>query len=157
MKLSEVKIALLSTREVRFELPDGTFVPAHFHITEVGENIRNFIDCGGTVRQEKKINFQLWQADDFDHRLSAGKLLDIIQLSEQALGLSDAEVEVEFQTETIGKYSLAFNGGHFELKPTQTACLAEDQCGIPERKPKIKMVDLGGDAGSCCTPGGGCC
>ncbi|MEI7863404.1 MAG: DUF6428 family protein, partial [Planctomycetota bacterium] len=31
-------------------LPDKSFVPAHFHITEVGRVQKDFIDCGGTVR-----------------------------------------------------------------------------------------------------------
>ena len=27
-------------------LPDGSFVPAHFHVTEVGRVQKDFIDCG---------------------------------------------------------------------------------------------------------------
>jgi hypothetical protein len=27
---------------------------------------KNFIDCGGTIRNEKLINFQLWHANDFN-------------------------------------------------------------------------------------------
>jgi len=36
MKLSEVKKALESVNEIKFELPNGSFVPVHFHVTEVG-------------------------------------------------------------------------------------------------------------------------
>lgn len=69
MKLSEVKNHLRTLEKVDFELENGTFVPEHFHVTEVGVVSKQFIDCGGTVRNEKVANFQLWDADDFEHRL----------------------------------------------------------------------------------------
>jgi hypothetical protein len=157
MKLSAIKHALQELQTVAFELPNGNFVPAHFHVTEVGMISKNFIDCGGTVRQEKVINFQLWQANDFDHRLAPQKLIGIIALSEKVLGLEDLEVEVEYQGETIGKYGLEFNGNHFLLTNTMTDCLAQDKCGIPAQKPKVKLADLQQANSGCCTPGGGCC
>lgn len=82
IKLSEIKSTLPDWGELQFVLPSGVKVPAHFHITEVGQINKKFIDCGGTVRAEKVINFQLWEDGDFDHRLGAKKLLDIITLSE---------------------------------------------------------------------------
>ena len=69
MKLSEVKNQLSTLETVTFQLPNGTFVPEHFHVTEVGLVTKNFIDCGGTVRNETVVNFQLWDANDFEHRL----------------------------------------------------------------------------------------
>jgi hypothetical protein len=157
MKLSEVKEALSKADSVVFQLPNHSFVPAHFHITEVGLITKNFIDCGGTVRQEKIINFQLWEANDFDHRLAPSKLLGIIEKSEAIFNFDDLDIEVEYQTDTIGKFGLDFDGISFQLTNKQTACLAEDACGIPASKQKIKLVDLGSDAAACCTPGGGCC
>ena len=154
MKLSEIKTILPTLENVEFQLENGTFVPKHFHVTEVGQIIKNFIDCGGTIRTEKVVNFQLWNADDFEHRLKPNKLLNIIQLSEEKLGMEDGEIEVEFQSETIGKYDLEFNGKHFILKNKQTACLAQDACGIPEAKVKVNLADVGT---SCCTPNSGCC
>jgi hypothetical protein len=138
-------------------LPNHSFVPAHFHITEVGLITKNFIDCGGTVRQEKVINFQLWEANDFDHRLAPNKLLGIIEKSEAIFNFDDLEIEVEYQTDTIGKFGLNFDGISFQLTNKETACLAEDACGIPASKQKVKLVDLGSSASACCTPGGGCC
>ncbi len=155
MKLSEVKQALSGLSTITFLLPDGQQVPEHFHVTEVGAITRHFIDCGGTERIEKKVNFQLWEAGDFDHKLAPQKLGNIIDLSIHRLGLGDLEVEVEYQRETIGKYHLAFNGNQFLLVPSQTACLAQDKCGIsPEQleKPKVKIGEQ-----NQCTPGGGCC
>ncbi|RDI49532.1 DUF6428 family protein [Flavobacterium glaciei] len=156
MKLSEIKKQLSTLDNVAFVLPNGTYVPEHFHVTEVGMITKNFIDCGGKVRNEKVVNFQLWDANDFEHRLKPKKLLDIIALSEQILGIEDYEVEVEFQAETIGKYDLGFNGAAFTLLNKQTACLAEDQCGIPVAKQKVVLSDMGNQNTSC-TPGGGCC
>ncbi len=155
MKLSEIKTILNTATAVNFVLPNGTKVPQHFHVTEVGQITKNFIDCGGTVRNEKVVNFQLWEAGDFDHRLAPQKLLNIITLSEKTLKIEDSEIEVEYQSETIGKYNLEFNGADFLLKATQTNCLAIDKCGIPEEKQKVKLSDIQNQ--STCTPGGKCC
>lgn len=157
MKLSELKEKLNGMTTVSFQLPNGSTVPAHFHITEVGHVQKRFIDCGGTTRLEDRICFQLWEAEDFDHRLQAEKLLQIISLSERTLNLPDEEIEVEYQSDTIGKYQLACNGNSFELVSTQTACLAEDKCGIPPTKLKLNLVELSPSTKTTCTPGGSCC
>lgn len=156
MTLSEIKSKLPQLSQLTFLLPDGSSVPAHFHITEVGQVTKRFIDCGGTLRDEKSINFQLWEDGDYDHRLGAKKLLDIIQLSEKVLGLEDLEIEVEYQGDTIGKYGLDFNGEAFVLTKTMTDCLAKDKCGIPAQKPKVSLATLS-SASSSCAPGSGCC
>jgi len=155
MKLSEVKEILTTAEAVNFQLENGTRVPEHFHVTEVGVITKNFIDCGGKVRQEKVANFQLWDADDYAHRLKAGKLLNIISLSEKVLGMEDLEIEVEYQAETIGKYDLGYDGTNFLLLSKQTACLAKESCGI-EEAPKKGIINLVA-GGNVCTPGGGCC
>jgi len=157
MKLSVLKTLIPTLETITFQLENGTFVPSHFHVTEVGQIIKNFIDCGGVTRTEKTVNFQLWNADDFEHELKPGKLLHIISLSEEKLGIEDGEIEVEYQSETIGKYGLEFNGEHFLLTNKTTACLAPDLCGIPKDKPKFKMIDLATNPSNSCTSGGGCC
>jgi len=81
MRLSEIKEILPALKNVEFQLENGTFVPEHFHVTEVG----------------------------------------IIKLSEDKLGIEDAEIEVEYQSDTIGKYDLGFNGNTFVLKNKATA------------------------------------
>ncbi|MDQ3191075.1 MAG: DUF6428 family protein [Bacteroidota bacterium] len=155
MKISELKNHLSTVLEVNFELQNGTLVPEHFHVTEVGVVTKNFIDCGGKVRNEKVANFQLWDANDFEHRLKLGKLLNIIALSEKVLAMEDLEIEVEYQTETIGKYDLDFNGKNFVLISKQTNCLALDKCGIPSEKLKVSIADIAKQ--NECTPVGGCC
>lgn len=156
MKLSEVKNALNQLENVTFLRPDGEPVPAHFHVTEVGLITKRFIDCGGTIREESVVNFQLWTADDFDHRLSTEKLKAIIELSEKKLGLDeDFEVEVEYQMDTIGRFGLEFNGESFLLEVIQTDCLAKDKCGIIP--PVLPVIKVGSVSQSNCAPGSGCC
>ncbi|PZF74858.1 DUF6428 family protein [Taibaiella soli] len=155
MKISELKSALKNLSAIVFKLPDGTILPMHFHVTEVGLVTKHFIDCGGTERKETMANFQLWEAGDYDHRLAPQKFLHILNLSSPILGSDDLEIEVEYQQNTIGKFGLDFNGCEFLLQSKQTACLAQDACGIPEKK-KISLSELTIQS-SCCTPGGDCC
>ena len=165
MKLSALKNHLANLSAINFQLPDGSAVPAHFHVTEVGLVTKHFIDCGGTERRETVANFQLWEAGDYDHKLAPQKFLHILDLSKKILGESDLDIEVEYQqgptgNSTIGKFGLDFDGESFLLTPKQTACLAQDACGIPAAaaKPKISLAVLGTAAAeACCTPGGGCC
>lgn len=155
MKLSEVKDKLNQLETISFKLPNGDLVPNHFHVTEVGKVTKHFIDCGGTVRNEEVVNFQLWNANDYDHRLHPEKLLTIIELSEKVLGIENLEIEVEYQAETIGKFGLDFDGKSFLLTNKQTDCLAKDKCGIPVEEPKQNVSEA--TANNACAPGSGCC
>ncbi|MXV38973.1 hypothetical protein GO491_09865 [Flavobacteriaceae bacterium Ap0902] len=155
MKLSELKNHLNNLDQITFKLPSGTMVEPHFHITEVGQTQKKYIDCGGTLRDEKMISLQLWSANDYEHRLNPQKFLDIINLSQGQLNLEDAEIEVEYQGDTIETYDIDFDGINFLLKSKFTDCLAPDKCGIPTEKPKIKLSNLNKD--SACTPSSGCC
>lgn len=156
MRLSEIKNHLNNLDTIAFQLPNGDLVPSHFHVTEVGKITKDFIDCGGKVRKEEVINFQLWEANDYDHRLHPEKLLKIIELSEKTFQFRDVEIEVEYQgTATIGKYGLDFDGRNFLLTSKLTACLAEDACGIPKQKSRIRISELG--KVNSCDPNSGCC
>lgn len=158
MKLSEIKNSLKVLETIAFQLPNGDLVPNHFHVTEVGKVTKHFIDCGGTVRNEEVANFQLWEANDYDHRLHPEKLLSIIELSENKLQIPDLEIEVEYQMkETIGKFNLEFDGKNFLLTSKLTDCLAKDKCGIPPEKLKVKIGGWKAKETSCCTPNSDCC
>ena len=152
MKLSEIKSILNTVETVNFQLENGTFVPEHFHVTEIGAITKHFIDCGGTVRNEKVANFQLWDANDFEHKLKPAKLQKIIALSEKVLEMEDLEIEVEYQSATIGKYDLGFDGYSFILLSKKTACLAKENCGIP--KQDLQLSDL---ETTSCSSDGNCC
>lgn len=157
MKLSEAKSILGQLETIAFQLPNGTLVPNHFHVTEVGKVTKHFIDCGGTVRKEEVVNFQLWNANDYDHRLHPEKLVHIIELSEKILEIGDLEIEVEYQADTIGKFGLDFDGTNFILATKHTDCLAKDQCGVPAEKQKIQLSELQETTTNSCGPGSGCC
>lgn len=155
MKLSEFKKILNTLSDLSFIETDGTPVAKHFHITEAGLITKHFIDCGGKERIEKTINFQLWVADDTNHRLKPEKLIQIIGIAQRLFNEQDLEIEVEYQTETIGRFKLDFDGKDFLLRPTRTACLAEDHCGIPEKR-KLNLSELIKNP-TTCSPGGNCC
>lgn len=155
MKLSEVKNHLNSLEQITFMLPNGELVATHFHVTEVGRITKHFIDCGGTVRNEEVANFQLWNADDYNHRLHPEKLVHIIELSEKVLELEDLEIEVEYQGDTIGKFGLDFDGTNFLLTTKHTDCLAKENCGIPSKKPRTRLSEL--QKTESCSPNSGCC
>lgn len=158
MKLSQLKNFLRQRREYAIALPDGSLVPRHFHVTEVGEITKNFIDCGGTLRRQRVASLQLWSADDYDHRLAPEKLISIIELAETQLGLGDLEIEVEYQGEaTIQKFGLEAGDGELRLQPMLTDCLAKDACGIPPRKKAVSLAAFTAAANGGCTPGSGCC
>ena len=158
MTLHEFQANLSQVTEIRFQLSNGLQLPSHVHITELGWISKNYIDCGATKRTENYISFQLWYANDLDHRLTPQKIQSIISASLPLLPSTDYELEVEYQLEsTIGKFGLAFADGYFVLTPTTTACLAQDHCGIsPDQMPtqsqqgtwKVKTT---------CNPNSNCC
>jgi hypothetical protein len=116
-------------------LPDGGFVPAHFHVTEVGRVQKDFIDCGGTVRSSAACVLQVWVADDRDHRLDSTKLARILDLAAPLLKTADLPVEVEYEDGRVSQFPVSAAevtpaGVLFHLGTKHTACLAPDRCGI---------------------------
>jgi hypothetical protein len=47
MKISEMKQALAGLDTVNFRLRTGDYLPAHFHVTEIGLISKYIVDCGG--------------------------------------------------------------------------------------------------------------
>ena len=143
-------IAAAGEKSVRFVLPDGGFIPAHAHITEVGRVDREFVDCGGEMRKTSFCCLQAWVADDEDHRLPAAKLASILHRALEPLRLSGLPVEVEYEDGFVSQFPVvAVEAGDVvlvRLGTKHTDCLAKDVCLPPATV---------GD--SCCTPGSGCC
>ncbi|MFO0847590.1 MAG: DUF6428 family protein [Gemmataceae bacterium] len=130
-------------------LPDGSFVPAHFHVTEVGRVQKEFIDCGGTARSTTACVLQVWVADDTQHRLDTTKLAKIIQIGTPLFPSMNLPVEVEYENGLVSQYPVGGaevtpSGVLLHLGSKHTACLAQDRCGV---------VPLDG---ACC-PTPGCC
>jgi hypothetical protein len=138
MILSELKKLLAENtyRNVRFVLPTGSKVPPHAHVTEVAQVDKRFIDCGGTFRTETICRLQTWFADDTDHRLTAGKLLAILDKSASFLESENLEVDVEHEAPFISQFPITNVAAEGEvltvhLGVKHTACLAEDKCLPP--------------------------
>jgi hypothetical protein len=70
--LKALKDILLKNEDANMQimLPDDSFIPPHFHVTEIGKVQRDFVDCGGTVRSITSCLLQILVADDVDHRRS---------------------------------------------------------------------------------------
>jgi hypothetical protein len=139
MKLSELKRSLQqhSASRLHFVLPDGNSVPSHAHVTEVARIDKRFVDCGGTLRTDSLCRLQTWHSDDTDHRLTAGKLVKILDMAKSVLGTDDLEVDIEHQAGYISQFplkSIEILPGEivFRLTERHTACLAEDKC-LPAR------------------------
>ena len=131
----ERALAAAPDRPVHLMLPSGDFVPAHFHVTEVGRVRKDFIDCGGTVRSSSACVLQVWVADDKDHRLQASKLLDITKAAEALSIEDDLPVEIEYDSGVISQYPVVGAehtscGLIFYLGGKHTACLAPQKCGV---------------------------
>lgn len=157
MKLNDLKLTLLAQPNAAlvFVLPDGSPVPAQYHVTEVGHVAKRFIDCGGTVRQSDTLQLQLWLGPDAEHRLSSAKLTKIINLAGGIVPSDDLEVEVEYERESISQYRIAsatVEGSSIvlALEGKHTDCLAKEVCGCAPSEPAPARSDCGCAPGACC-------
>lgn len=137
MTIHQLRAALAAHAGVKMHwmLPDGSFVPSHYHITEVGKVQKDFIDCGGTVRSSQTCLLQVWVANDTDHRLETDTLAKILEVAAPLLGSDELPVEVEYEEAVISQYPLGGveatpSGLLFYLGTKHTACLAPDKCGV---------------------------
>lgn len=155
MKLSELKSLLRkeSGKHFRLQLPNGSPVPVSFHVTEVGRVQKDFIDCGGVVRQSVACQLQVWVGEDFNHRIETEKAVKILEKAKALLPDDSVPVEVEYEDDVISQYAIE---GHesrensviLKLVPKHTDCLARELCGAsPEGNPT--------ETKACCNPG--CC
>jgi hypothetical protein len=146
MLLSEFKklLAEHTCRNIRFILPTTSKIPPHAHVTEVARMDKKFIDCGGTFRTETVCRLQTWLADDTDHRLTAGKLLGILEKSASFLESENLEVDVEHEAPFVSQFPIEKVEADGEALLVQlglkhTACLAEDKC-LPPALNKFKPL-----------------
>ena len=137
MKVAEFRAVLAAHPDAKMHwmLPDRSFVPEHYHITEVGRVQKDFIDCGGTIRSLASCLLQIWVADDKDHRLETTKLAKIMEVAGPVLASDELPVEVEYEAGTISQYPVAGvevtpAGLLFYLSTKHTACLAPEKCGV---------------------------
>ena len=151
MKLHELQSMLAEYPNTfpRFVLPDGDYIPAHAHVTEVGHVVRNFIDCGGATGKEEKVVLQTHVGDDFDHRLRSDRFSKILQLGTRVLPHTDLDVDVEYDCCVVAQYPVVAarpEGEHldFILQRGRTQCRARER----------READV---ADSCCAAASACC
>jgi hypothetical protein len=135
--LKALKDILLKNEYVHMHimLPDGSFVPPHFHVTEIGKVKKDFVDCGGTPREVTSCLLQILVADDVDHRLTSTKLKTIFDHANKLFCSEDIIVEMEYKQEFVSQFPIADieitpSGLLYVLGKKHTACLAPDKCGI---------------------------
>jgi len=129
---------------ITLALPNGTTAPAHFHITEVGHLTRSFLDCGGKKHRLETCLLQVWVAQDYNHRIQAGKLAKIVALASDLF--EDLDVPVEFEHEApvltqlpVESFEVESDTLVFHLAHKATDCLAKDIC-LP--KPDFSLPDI---------------
>ena len=161
MNLSTLKKILADHPDqlVRFVLPTGSSVPPHAHVTEVARIDKSFIDCGGTYRTESVCRLQTWFADDTEHRLTAGKLLKILNLSGNIVKDDNLEVEIEHEAPFISQFPIEGLAGKrsslvFQLGIKHTDCLAKESCTPPKQQNTIQFDRLPSLKESACCSGG---
>jgi uncharacterized protein DUF6428 len=133
----------------RFVLPDGDYIGAHAHVTEVGLVVRNFIDCGGLVGKEEKIVLQTHVGNDTDHQLRSDRFAKILQLGSRVIPRADLDVDVEYDCCVVAQYPIAEarpDGQHLNLILRR----GRTQCRARERRESET-------AAGCCAASAACC
>lgn len=136
VKLSAFRNLLDAHREKQFRLtlPNKSEVPVSFHITEVAHVQKRFIDCGGKIHTTDTCQLQVWLGPDTDHRLLAGKMADVLNISKKILPEGqNLDIEIEYEDVTISQYPVV---GHtvteeavtLHLAYKHTDCLAKEVC-----------------------------
>ena len=129
---------------ITLTLPDDSTAPAHFHITEVGHLTKSFLDCGGKPHRIETCVLQVWTANDYNHRIQAGKLASIVQLASKEFPTTDLPVEFEHEAPVLTQLpidSCTIENGqlNFHLSYKKTDCLAKDIC-LP--KPDFSLPNI---------------
>jgi hypothetical protein len=151
MKLKDFKSLLEANRNKQFliQLPNQNQVPVSFHITEVGQVSKTFIDCGGKVHSVQTCQLQAWVGDDIDHRIETDKMADILKIAASIVPNDDIDLEIEYEDTSISQYpvedfTVTDDAVVLNLTTKHTDCLAKELCLVPSA-----------NGSSCCGPS--CC
>lgn len=135
MTVSTLRTALAAAASLPIAViwPDGEPIEAHFHVTEVGRVQRDFVDCGGKVRQVVTCLLQSWVGDDVGHRITGGNLLKAFIHAEPILRGEDLPVEFEYDACNVVQLrvlSATAEQGRLVIRlgKKQTDCLAKELC-----------------------------
>ena len=151
MTFHDLENALEANPELcpRFVLPDGDYIPAHAHLTEVGHLVRNFIDCGGLTGKEEKVVLQTHVGNDTDHRLRSERFAKILQFGNRVIPSADLDVEVEYDCCVVAQYPIAEatpDGEHLNLILQR----GRTQCRARERREGETAAGCRATSAACC-------
>ena len=109
MKLSQLNQILEAHSETfpRFVLPNGSQIPPHMHVTEIGHVVRNFIDCGGVMGKEENVILQTHVGSDVNHRLRSDALAKILRLGRKIVPATELDVSVEYDCCVVSEYPIS--------------------------------------------------
>lgn len=133
----------------RFVLPDGDYIPAHAHVTQVGHVVRNFIDCGGLTGKEEKVVLQTHVDSDTDHRLRSARFAKILQLGSRVIPSADLDVDVEYDCCVVAQYPIGEatpDGEHLNLILQR----GRTQCRARERRESETATGCCATSATCC-------
>jgi hypothetical protein len=151
MRLRDLQNAIEANPKTlpRFVLPNGDYIPAHAHVTEVGHVVRNFIDCGGLTGKEEKVVLQTHVGNDTNHRLRSDRFAKILRLGNRVLPSADLDVDVEYDCCVVAQYPIAETqprGQYLDL----ILLRGRTQCRARERR-EAETAD------ACCATDVSCC
>jgi hypothetical protein len=151
MKLHELRSMLEQhpNELPRFVLPDGDYIPAHAHITEVSHVLRNLIDCGGVTAKEERVLLQTHVGNDIHHRLRSDRFAKILQLGSKVVPNADLDVDVEYDCCVVSQYPITnvrATGDHLDI----VLARGRTQCRARERR-------KGAETSACCATAESCC
>ena len=151
MTLHDLQNALEANpkRFPRFVLPNGDYIPAHAHVTEVGHVARSFVDCGGLTGREEKVLLQTHVGNDIDHRLRSDRFAKILALGNRVIPNADLDVDVEYDCCVVAQYPITEampDGEHLNLILQR----GRTQCRARERRE-------GETTTACCVASVACC
>jgi hypothetical protein len=151
VKLNELVTALnqFPATFPRFVLPDGNYIPAHAHITEVGHIVKNFIDCGGVIGKEEKVLLQTHVGQDKNHRLKSDRFSEILQLGMRVLPNAEMDVDIEYDCCVVAQYPIAkatAEGKYLKLLLRR----GKTQCRARERRAAKTGETCCASAAACC-------
>ena len=151
MKFHELRSVLETNpnRLPRFVLPDGDYIPAHAHVTEVSHVIRNLVDCGGVMGKEEKVLLQAHVGNDIHHRLRSDRFAKILQLGNKVVPNADLDVDVEYDCCVVSQYPITevrATDDHFDI----VLARGRTQCRPRERRRSAKLSACCATAESCC-------
>jgi hypothetical protein len=151
-----------------FTLPNGQTVPEGYHLTELKSVNVQAMDCGGQADAWAETIIQLWSAPEGEpgRQMTGQKFLEITDQVLKVVPVNmDANLKIEYGLggEPAAHYrvgSLTLEAGilNANLEPLPVSCKARDRWDAAQQDSSAPIgLELIGDAGAACKPGGGCC